>query len=105
MPKVNFDSFSESIQKIVLSMDEEEKLDFYQELLETGSAARSAGGPSIETFSIIDGLTHETIISASGDTDDDFDLQDFEDDMDDILNSDYTQNDIDLNNYDGDRDE
>lgn len=87
MPKVTFDVFTEAIQKVVSLMSDDDKLEFYEELLETGSA--SAATRTVEhNFGIVDGLEYEQVVCESNPSLDD--MKDLENDIDEIINTDYT---------------
>ena len=60
MDKISFDDFTEALHKVTASMDDDDKLEFYEELLDTGSASVSTR--TIEhNFSIHDGFIYELI--------------------------------------------
>lgn len=80
MDKMSFDDFSKKVQEVTSSMTEDDRLEFYDQLLETGSACVSER--EIEyTFSIVDGFEYDVNIfsldeleKASQETIDDIDF-------------------------------
>lgn len=98
MQKMSFDDFSKKVQEVTSSMSDDDKLEFYDELLDTGSACVSER--VIEyTFSIVDGFEYDVNIfsleeleKASQETIDDIDdilnLRELEDDIDYIIDQD-----------------
>lgn len=58
MNKVTFDDFKEKLMSVTEFMEVEDKLDLFEELLETGSVSLK-NSTFEKTFSIIDGLSYE----------------------------------------------
>lgn len=58
MQKNSFDDFSKKVQEVTSSMSDDDKLEFYEELLETGSACVSERLVEY-TFSIVDGFEYD----------------------------------------------
>ena len=86
-------------------MTDEQKLEFYTEILETGSAF--VGNRNMEiTFSIVDGLSYD-LISSTGMIQEisQKDLEELENDIDEINDMNFTEDDIDFNKYDDEGDE
>lgn len=105
MCKVTFDDFTEALQKVTSNMTDEQKLEFYTEILETGSAF--IGNRNMEiTFSIVDGLNYD-LISTTGMIQEisQQDLVELENDIDEINDMNFTDDDIDFNKYDDEGDE
>lgn len=93
MDKISYDEFKEAIQMITSLMSDDDKFEFYQELLETGSACVSER--TIEhNFAIINGLHYEEVVITPSDDDDDeleIDLKEIELQADSIEDDDVTE--------------
>ncbi len=84
-------------------MTDDDKFEFYTDILETGSAFIGTRTMEI-TFSIVDGLSFE-VDSPSGKIEelDPKDFEDLQNDVDEINSMDFTEADVDFDNYDGDK--
>lgn len=103
MNKVSFDDFTEALQKVTSNMTDEQKLEFYTDILETGSSF--VGNRTMEiTFSIVDGLSYD-LNSSSGSIEEitQQDLEDLQNDIDEINSIDFTEDDVDFDDYDGEK--
>lgn len=60
MNKISFDDFTEALQKVTSKLDDDDKLEFYEELLDTGSACVTTKTKE-HNFSIHDGFEYELI--------------------------------------------
>ncbi|MDG0888773.1 hypothetical protein [Paracholeplasma manati] len=93
MNKVSFDDFTEALQKVTSNMTDEQKLEFYTDILETGSS--SVGNRTIDiTFSIVEGLSYD-LNSSTGKIEEitQEDLQELENTIDEINDMDFTEDD------------
>jgi len=92
MNKVTFDEFSEKLIEVTSSMCDDEKLDLYEELLETGST--ETGDNFLKhTFSIVNGFEHDCIFLEKYDRSDQHETID---EIDAIVNSDVDEDPIDF---------
>ena len=94
MQKISFDDFKEALQNVTSSLSDDDKLEFYEELLDTGSACITNANTE-HNFSIHDGFVYEAITFDSTLNDDDIlNFRELEDDIDYIIG-------MDDNNQDG----
>ncbi|MCU0104716.1 hypothetical protein N7603_03505 [Acholeplasma vituli] len=92
MNKMSYDEFKKVLQMVTSHMSDDDKFEFYQELLDTGSACVSER--TIEhNFAIINGLHYEEVIFTPTDNDDELeiDLKEIELQADSIENEDVTE--------------
>lgn len=93
MNKVTFDEFTEAIQKVTSNMTDEQKLEFYTDILETGSSF--VGNRNMEiTFSIVEGLSYD-LNSSTGKIEEisQEDLENLQNDINEINDMYFTEDD------------
>lgn len=103
MNKVSFDDFTEALQKVTSNMTDEQKLEFYEAILETGSSW--VGNRTMDiTFSIVEGLCYD-LNSSTGEIEEitQEDLEELENTIDEINAMDFTEDDVDFDDYDGEK--
>jgi hypothetical protein len=89
MNKVSFDDFTKKLQEVTSDLIEDEKFDFYTELLETGSN-QLGNGYEVIIFSIVNGLEYEIRKIEEINQED---LQEIENTIDEINDMDFTDDD------------
>lgn len=89
MQKTGFHDFSNKVQEVTSSMSDDDKLEFYEELLETGSKEIDDNF-LVHTFSIVNGFEHDCSFSEK------YNPSDQHETIDAIVNSDVDDDPIDL---------